>query len=183
VNEPGAYSWSELMTTDVGGSKVFYNAVFGWDADTQSAGPMEYTEWKIGDRSVGGMLRKPPTMPAQVPPHWGVYFAVSDLDAAMMKVGELGGMTLKGPMDTPAGKLSAVMDSNDAPFNIIPAEPQPRGLSPAVCWVLAAIVMLTMFALERVVDGEIISSRPWGPASLDGSDATVEQSPEAGTAP
>jgi len=127
VNEPGAYSWSELMTTDVEGSKAFYNAVFDWGADTQSAGPMEYTEWKIGDRSVGGMLQMPPTLPAQVPPHWGVYFAVSDLDAAMMKVGELGGMALMGPMDTPAGKVAAVMDSNNAPFNMIQLSPNRGG--------------------------------------------------------
>jgi len=119
VNEPGAFSWSELVTTDVEGSKKFYKDVFGWGAETQSAGPMDYTEWKIGDRSVGGMMQKPEMMPAEVPPHWGVYFAVGDIDEAIAKVKSLGGTVLAGPIDSPAGKLAPVTDSNGAAFNII----------------------------------------------------------------
>lgn len=119
VNEPGAYSWSELVTTDVEASKGFYKSVFGWDSDTQNAGPIEYTEWKTGGRSVGGMMQKPEMMPAEVPSHWGVYFAVSDIDAAMAKVKELGGTVLAGPIDSPAGKLAPVVDPVGANFNII----------------------------------------------------------------
>ena len=39
VNEPGAFSWTELMTTDVEGSKEFYGKVFGWGAETQRRRP------------------------------------------------------------------------------------------------------------------------------------------------
>ncbi len=35
ANEPGAYCWSELITTDLDGAKAFYGAVFGWDAEAQ----------------------------------------------------------------------------------------------------------------------------------------------------
>jgi uncharacterized protein len=119
VSEPGAYSWSELVTTDVEGAKKFYNAVFGWDGHTQSAGPVEYTEWRLGDRPIGGMLPKPETMPAEMPPHWAVYFAVADLDDAMARVKDLGGTVIAAPIDSPAGKLAPVMDSNGAAFNII----------------------------------------------------------------
>ena len=48
--------------------------------------PMPYTEWKVGDRSVGGMMPKPPMMPAEVPPHWGVYFSVDGTEAAIDKI-------------------------------------------------------------------------------------------------
>ncbi len=87
VNEPGTWSWSELLTTDVEASMAFYAAVFGWTANTHgdavgAAGPMAYTEWQVGGRSVAGMMAKPPMMPAEVPPHWAVYFAVADTDAA-----------------------------------------------------------------------------------------------------
>ena len=34
VNEPGTFSWSELLTTDVEASKGFYGDVFGWTAQT-----------------------------------------------------------------------------------------------------------------------------------------------------
>jgi predicted enzyme related to lactoylglutathione lyase len=34
VNEPSAWSWSQLLTTDPEGAKRFYAAVFGWETDT-----------------------------------------------------------------------------------------------------------------------------------------------------
>jgi predicted enzyme related to lactoylglutathione lyase len=120
VNEPNSYSWSELITTDTEASKEFYGAVFGWGSQTHGeGGPMPYTEWKIGDRSVAGMMKKPPMMPAEVPPHWGVYFSVDGTEAAMDKVKELGGQVLMGPMDVEPGKIAVVSDPQGAVFNII----------------------------------------------------------------
>ena len=83
VNEPGTCSWSELLTTDVEASKAFYGEVFGWAAETHGDGPGAYTEWQVSGRSVGGMMQKPPKMPAEVPPFWAVYFAVADTDDAV----------------------------------------------------------------------------------------------------
>lgn len=125
VNEPNSYSWSELVTTDTDKSKEFYAAVFGWGSETHGDGPGAYTEWKIGDRSVGGMMQKPPMMPAHVPPHWGVYFSVDDTDAAMDKVKELGGQVIMGPMDVEPGRIAVVTDPQGAPFNLITLKPQP----------------------------------------------------------
>ena len=92
VNEPGTYCWSELITTDLEASKAFYKAVFGWDAEDQGppGGPPAYTEWKLDGRSVGGMMLKSADMPADMPPNWGVYFAVADTDATVAKAQELG---------------------------------------------------------------------------------------------
>ena len=126
VNEPNSYSWSELITTDTETSKEFYGAVFGWGHQTHGeGGPMPYTEWKIGDRSVGGMMPKPPQMPAEVPPHWGVYFSVDGTEAAIDKVKELGGQVLVGPMDVEPGRFAVVSDPQGAVFNIITLAPQP----------------------------------------------------------
>jgi len=120
VNEPNSYSWSELVTTDIETSKKFYGEVFGWGSETHGEGtPMPYTEWKIGGRSVGGMMPKPPMMPAEVPPHWGVYFSVDGTEAAMDKVKELGGQVIMGPMDVEPGKIAVVSDPQGAVFNII----------------------------------------------------------------
>lgn len=125
VNEPNTYGWSELVTTDTEASKEFYTAVFGWGSETHGeGGPMAYTEWKVGGRSVGGMMKKPPMMPAEVPPHWGVYFTVDGTEAAMDKVKELGGQVLMGPMDVEPGKIAVVQDPQGAVFNIITLAPQ-----------------------------------------------------------
>lgn len=119
VSEPGAYTWSELLTSDVEGSKTFYGAVFGWDAVTRGEGPRAYTELQIGGRPVAGMMARPPQMPEQVPDHWGVYFNVADCEASVARIKELGGAVMMGPMDMPPGTIAAVADPQGANFNLI----------------------------------------------------------------
>ncbi len=79
----------------------------------------DYTEWQVNGRSVGGMMLKPPMMPAEVPPHWDVYFAVVDTDAAAARVAELGGSVLMPAMDIEPGRFAVVADPTGAVFNII----------------------------------------------------------------
>jgi predicted enzyme related to lactoylglutathione lyase len=120
VNEPNTYAWSELISTDVPASKAFYGSVFGWGNETQgSEGPGGYTEWKLDGRSIGGLMAKAPEMPAEMPPLWGVYFTVADVDAATEKVAELGGAKLMGPMDIEPGRFSVVADPSGATFNLM----------------------------------------------------------------
>jgi predicted enzyme related to lactoylglutathione lyase len=118
VNEPGTLSWNELMTTDVEGAKAFYQAVFGWSAVTHE-GEMPYTEFKVNDRSIAGMMAKPPMVPDEVPPHWSVYFAVEDTDATVAKVAELGGQLVMPARDIDPGRFAVVSDPAGATFNVI----------------------------------------------------------------
>jgi predicted enzyme related to lactoylglutathione lyase len=120
VNEPGAYCWSELITTDVDRATAFYGAVFGWGAlvhENPTTG--SYTEWQLGGRSIGGMMPKPPTMPAEVPPFWGVYFAVDDCDASAARITELGGALLVPPTDIDPGRFAAAVDPQGGMFSIL----------------------------------------------------------------
>jgi hypothetical protein len=112
------------VTTDLAKSEVFYPAVFGWQAlshpPEETGGiPGGYTEWQVGGRSVAGMMQKPPGMPAEVPPHWGVYFAVADADEALARIGELGGRGLTPPMDISQGRFVAAVDPFGAMFSVI----------------------------------------------------------------
>lgn len=73
VNEPGAFCWSELVTTDVPASTAFCTGLFGWWASTyEQDGIVQYVEWKLRDRTIGGMLPRPAEMPDSVPAHWAV---------------------------------------------------------------------------------------------------------------
>jgi hypothetical protein len=121
ANEPGTYCWSELITTDLDASKAFYGAVFGWDAEDQGppAGPPAYTEWKLAGRSVGGMMAKSPDMPAEMPPSWGVYFAVADTDATVAKAQELGASLFMGPTDIEPGRFAVLADNVGAVFSVL----------------------------------------------------------------
>lgn len=116
-NQPGALCWNELQTTDVAAARAFYGSVFGWSAADSSTGQGEgasdYTEWKLGDRSIaGGMAIQNPG----IPPHWLAYFAVADCDAAVARATELGGRVMLPPMNFGPGRFSVVTDPQGAAF-------------------------------------------------------------------
>jgi uncharacterized protein len=121
VNEPGALCWNELITTDLDASKAFYKAVFGWDAEDAGppGEPPVYTEWKVDGRSVGGMMLKHGDMPAEMPPSWGVYFAVADTDATVAKAQQLGGTLFMGPTDIEPGRFAVLADDQGVVFNVL----------------------------------------------------------------
>lgn len=126
VNEPGAFCWNELVTRKPDEAKAFYAEVFGWTSSSHAAGPTPYTEWKLHDRTIGGMVPLGDAVSADLPACWIVYFAVADADAATVKVAELGGAATMAPNDIPAGRFSIVNDPQGAAFGLIQLN-TPRG--------------------------------------------------------
>ena len=49
----GAFSWSELLTTDVEAAKPFYTKLFGWNTKDMPMEGMNYTVVSAGGRDVG----------------------------------------------------------------------------------------------------------------------------------
>jgi predicted enzyme related to lactoylglutathione lyase len=120
VNEPGALAWNELASRDPEASKAFYGSVFGWGFEDRDMGEMgTYTEWQLGGNSIGGLLDMRGRMPDEVPPHWLVYFAVENTDAALETVRGSGGEVAMGPIDIPAGRFAVVKDPAGAVFAVI----------------------------------------------------------------
>jgi uncharacterized protein len=120
VNEPGALTWNELASRDPEASKAFYGAVFGWGFEDRDMGEMgTYTEWQLDGSSIGGLLDMRGRMPDEVPPHWLVYFAVENTNAALETVKGSGGEVAMGPVDIPAGRFAVVKDPAGAAFAVI----------------------------------------------------------------
>jgi predicted enzyme related to lactoylglutathione lyase len=119
VNEPGTLTWNELMTTDVAAAKTFYNAVFGWGDVTHGEGAGAYTEFQVAGRSIAGMMEKPAELPAEMPPFWGIYFAVADTDATAKRIGELGGSIMMPPRDIEPGRFAVGVDPTGAAFSVM----------------------------------------------------------------
>jgi uncharacterized protein len=119
-NVPGAMVWNELTTKDPADSKEFYGAVFGWTGEDSQGGPFPYTTWKLEERPVAGMMAMVgEEWPADLPPHWMVYFAVEDCDAAAARVAELGGVVSVPPTDIPWGRFSVINDPQGGVFSVI----------------------------------------------------------------
>jgi uncharacterized protein len=126
VNEPNTYCWSELACRDIDAAKAFYADSFGWQGDTTDFGTTTYTEWKVGGRSIGGMMQMNEQWPTEIPPHWMVYFAVGDCDATAAKTTELGGTVSVPPTDIPIGRFAVLNDPHGAHFSIIALSEGPR---------------------------------------------------------
>lgn len=119
VNEPNTWVWAQLFTTDTAAAESFYTAVFGWNVRPEGEGQ---TLFSLGDDPVAGMMLKPAEMPADVPPHWHVYFSVADADAALARIEELGGTVTFGPVPMAYGTMATALDPQGVAFSIVGAQ-------------------------------------------------------------
>ena len=120
VNEPGTLCWNELCTGNTAAASRFYVALFGW---TEKKGPgtagPEYTEFRNGDRPAAGMIEIQKEW-GEVPPHWSVYFAVADCDAALEKAKSLGAKVEMPPMEVKdVGRFALLQDPQGAHLAVI----------------------------------------------------------------
>jgi len=117
VNEHGAMTWCEVNTRDADKACAFYGKVLG--AETKKIdGGMDYWTIGVGGKEVAGIMKMTEQW-GDLPPHWMVYFAVDDSDAAAEKVKSLGGKCMHGPFDTPYGRIAVVADPYGAVFSVI----------------------------------------------------------------
>jgi uncharacterized protein len=124
VNEPASLCWNEVMTRDADADKTFYTAVFGWHAGRPQfeGAPDSYTVWELSGKPVGGMMQMSDEMfPPEVPPHWGVCFAVADCDATIAKARDLGAAVTVEPVDMPIGRFAGLIDPQGASFTVMQA--------------------------------------------------------------
>jgi uncharacterized protein len=121
VNEPGTVCWNELMTPDLGATRRFYSAVFGYDwddVDTGEGGP-PYATFAVGGRPVGGAMQLDPQQASGTPPSWMADFAVADADATVDKARELGGGVSVPATDSSYGRFAILTDPQGGAFAVI----------------------------------------------------------------
>jgi uncharacterized protein len=105
VNTPGALSWNELHTTDVGAAGSFYSGLFGWGIETLDMGGGPYDVISVDGHSNGGITGH---LTEGAPPHWLVYFGADDIDASLARIPELGGTVVQPAFEIGDGNRVAV---------------------------------------------------------------------------
>lgn len=119
MKQHGVFSWNELLTTDVAGAKAFYGELLGWTLQDTTNPGMEYTIITAGKTQIGGIM----AVPAQakgMPPAWGAYVTVDDVDALMPRVEQLGGKICVPPTDIPrVGRFMLIQDPQGAMLSLI----------------------------------------------------------------
>ena len=119
MKQYGVFSWNELTTGDLEGAKAFYGALLGWTFQEVQVGDMTYTIIKMADKEVGGMMATPPEAEG-MPPMWGAYVTVDDVDARVAQVEELGGKVCVPPQDIPdMGRFAVINDPQGAMLGLI----------------------------------------------------------------
>ena len=114
----GAFSWSELSTSDPAAASEFYGKLFGWRFDKMDMGTGPYHVAKLGEASIAGVMGFAPEAPPV--PCWGVYLTVDAVDETVSQCQALGGKLCAGPFDVPGvGRMAVMMDPQGAVFNAI----------------------------------------------------------------
>jgi predicted enzyme related to lactoylglutathione lyase len=119
LRKHGMFSWFELQTTDVDAAKKFYAALLDWKTAEMPMPGMPYTIVSVGAEQVGGMMAVPPEAKG-MPPFWGVYVSVDDVDATVKKAQQLGGSVVVPPTDIPTvGRFAVLKDPQGAMISVI----------------------------------------------------------------
>lgn len=113
-------NWFEVYSSNVESAINFYAQVFGWTKESMPMGPEDkYWMLKAGEASFAGVMDLNHPNLEGVPPHWGTYLHTDDCAATVVKVTELGGKVVYGPMAIPGvGTVAGLNDPFGAHFNI-----------------------------------------------------------------
>lgn len=122
----GAFSWTELLTSDPASALSFYAALFGWTTDVMPMPQGDYHVVKAAGTPIGGIMQMPEEAAAGgMPPTWGAYVTVDSVDACAEKVVALGGRVLHPPTDIPTvGRFAVIADPQGAWINIMTYTPR-----------------------------------------------------------
>lgn len=119
AKEHGVFSWNELMTTDMPAAKKFYHEALGWELQDTNTPGMAYTIAKKGAREVAGMMGMSQGA-ENMPPSWGSYVTVDNIEARVALVESLGGKLCVGPRDIPnVGRFAVIADPQGAMLTMI----------------------------------------------------------------
>lgn len=115
----GAFSWSELTTSDPVAAAAFYGKLFDWTTKDMDMGTGPYIVTAVGETQVAGIMSPPPGAPS-MPPHWGCYVTVNNVEETLAACAALGGKTLMPGMDIPGvGRMAVLQDPQGAVLNIM----------------------------------------------------------------
>lgn len=119
----GTVCWADLTTPDVSSARDFYSQLFGWEIKLGEHDSSGYYHIYNGSTPIGGI---PPTREGNpAPPHWMLYFQVSDCAATEAKAKSLGATELMSNTQIPnVGSMAILRDPQGAVFALFQAAPR-----------------------------------------------------------
>ncbi len=127
---PGKFIWHELLTPDPLLAGKFYEELFGWQIDYQG----EYALVRNGDKLIAGIIKVEPPNDRPRKGVWIPSASVADVDVAVERVKDNGGLILKGPADMgQRGRAVLISDPQRADLVLLSAKGgDPADVEPAI---------------------------------------------------
>lgn len=113
VNDPGAFTMTQLNTTDVEQAQKFYGELFDWNFPQVGTDEDPYWSVNVGDAMNAGMMKNPAP---NAPDHWLVYFTTPNLEETGATIEQQGGSIVMPPTSIPSGRFSVAKDPQGAYF-------------------------------------------------------------------
>ena len=115
--ETGELCWADVVSPDVDAAAKFYSQLFGWQAD--KAPQPEAGGYTMFSRNGKYVAAASPPMDENIPPHWNVYLASSDVDDSAARIRSAGGTVMMEPFDVfDAGRMTFAVDPAGAVFGV-----------------------------------------------------------------
>jgi predicted enzyme related to lactoylglutathione lyase len=114
TDHPHRPAWFDLSTRDAARAQRFYQGLFGWPST-----PLGEDYTGIGDEQgqpTGGIGQAGPDSPYL---GFVVYFPVEDVDSALARAEQLGGVRVLGPVDTPISRIAVFTDPDGNAVGLI----------------------------------------------------------------
>lgn len=141
AKKQGTPNWADCATTDLDSAEKFYAEIFGWTAERVVASDGEtYSVQRLDGNMVCGIYELTRQMlDMSVPPHWGTYIEVDDVDATLEIVKAEGGTLVDKVMDEPeVGKIAIIQDPVGAFVHLWHSMPkhgaEVSNIPGAMCW-------------------------------------------------
>lgn len=124
--EDHAVGWVELATRDSVRARDFYSQLLGWTYSDIPIPGATYSEISVGDTKYGGILPMSEHW-GDVPPHWGIYVMVPDVDSCVNLAKQIGGSNPMPAFDAPGvGRIAMIADPTGANCYIIKLIDRPQ---------------------------------------------------------
>lgn len=130
-----AFSWVELVTSDLATAKAFYETVFGWTAIDSDTSEGTYVLFQQDHADVAGLFEMGAEQrETNTPPHWLPFISVPSVNEAASRAGDLGASLINPPTDLgssgrtcviedPTGAVLAFWEARDHPGTGLVGEP------------------------------------------------------------
>jgi uncharacterized protein len=116
----GNFHWTELMTHDVEGAKIFFGGIVGWTYEAMPMGDMTYWIAKKGDLPVGGIFELKGPHFENIADKWVPYLSVDDIDASVKKATADGAKVLIPAMTVPGvGRFGVLQQPGGAVIGFV----------------------------------------------------------------